>query len=768
MKTNLNLNQRGKSFFTSVCLFFLLLFATTLRSQNVSVSGAVTGNGTYADLSSAFAAINGGAQTSANISVSILASTSETAIAVLNAGAWTTMTISPSGGSYTISGSIADALVNLNGADNVRIDGLNTGGNALTLVNTNTATSGVSTIRFIGDASSNQVVNCTVLGAGTSASFGTITFSTGATGGNSNNTIQNCNIGSDGANYPAVAIYAAGTSTALNENNNIQSCNIYDFFNASVVSAGVLVGANNSGWTITGNRFYQTGARIFTTANTHRGIQVASGNNYLISNNTIGYSSSSGTGTLVMGGAVANRYNAIEVAAATATASSILNNTITAITLTTSSSAATANGVLCGVIVTSGNANIANNIIGGTSGTDLLFASPTTAQGMIVGINSSSTGTISIQNNYIGGCTSTGTAAALSGGINGINISGAAGLLSITNNTIGNQTVDNMRAGTNLFTTGNSLCVGINFASASTGVVQVSGNIIRNFASYGTGTGGTMRGIYTTGTSGSTTYSIVNNTISNLVSNNSNVAVGNGQLGTGGIIITYGSLNKILNNLISNIALTGTATTAVCMAGISTAVSTDPLISSNRIYDLSNAGTGTTTTGPPMVFGVFIRGSGGDCNVTNNMISLGNLQTTNTSFIGVGIFSGGGAPTLTRIYHNTINIMGVVTTGALPSFGIYRGNFSTSAVTFPVDIRNNLITNTRTGGTGAHCAIANNYGATTVSSSGWGANASNNNVLNGTASTIGWWTSAQTFAGWQTSSASDGASSSGITVTYIN
>ncbi|MBL0146845.1 MAG: hypothetical protein IPP48_15105 [Chitinophagaceae bacterium] len=51
---------------------------------------------------------------------------------------------------------------------------------------------------------------------------------------------------------------------------------------------------------------------------------------------------------------------------------------------------------------------------------------------------------------------------------------------------------------------------------------------------------------------------------------------------------------------------------------------------------------------------------------------------------------------------------------------------------------------------------------------GWAAGASNNNVLNANASTIGFWTTAQTFAGWRTASASDALSISGVTVTYAN
>jgi hypothetical protein len=74
------------------------------------------------------------------------------------------LTISPSGATRTISGSVAAPLLNFNGADNVIIDGLNTGGNSLTISNTSTA-AGTSTIRFINDATNNIIRNCTIEGS---------------------------------------------------------------------------------------------------------------------------------------------------------------------------------------------------------------------------------------------------------------------------------------------------------------------------------------------------------------------------------------------------------------------------------------------------------------------------------------------------------------------------------------------------------------------------------------------------------------------------
>jgi hypothetical protein len=758
-------NKRG------ISLLFLLVYLFMSQhalSQNVVVSGALAGNGSYADLNSAFIAINGGAQTSANINVSIIGSTTETASAILNAGAWTTLSITPSGGNYTITGNITGPLVDLNGADNVFINGLNTGGNALTISNTSTLNLVTSTIRLIGDATFNNISNCTVLGSETGVGLGVITFSTGITLGNSNNTITACNIGAAGLNLPANCLFSAGTATAVNTVNLVQNCNIYDFFSPNLTSCGVFISTNNSNWSIVNNKLYQTAVRTYTVANTHKVIQINSGNAYLVSNNLIGYASSTATGTMVMGGTIATRFVAIELSVASLTASSVQGNTISAITLTTSSGTATGFGILCGVNILAGYVNVgtvSGNLIGGVVGSDLINGFPTTTQGAIVGINAGSTGTVNIQNNYIGGCTSTGTTAAIAGGFLGINLSAAAALVSISNNTIGNVTPNNIKVGTILLTTGNSILSGINLVSAATGTTNITNNLIRNCASYGTGTGGTCRGIYA---SSGNSYSVTGNTIVNMTTNNGNANQGTGQIGSLGIGITAGNnTHTIANNSISNLSNTNVLTTAVTVAGISIANSVNTRVYNNQIYDLSNTGVSTTTTAPSQVYGVFIRGGTGTITIYNNMMSMGSGQTYNTAFTGICFDGGGGNPSILQIYHNTINITGVVTTGSQSTFGIYRGGFAGLGLTCPMDVRNNLITNTRSGGTGAHYAIVNNYGFA-ASSTGWGANASNNNVLNANPATVGWWTNSLTLAGWKSTSVSDGASYSGVTVNYVN
>jgi FG-GAP-like repeat len=134
-----------------------------------------------------------------------------------------TLTIQPSGGAArTISGGSATALINLNGADRVTFNGLNTGGNSLTIRNTNNA--GAATIRLINDASNNTIMNCAVEGGVTS---GVILLSTGTTTGNDNNIITGNIVRdrTDAAGVPFNVIATAGTSAAISNSNNVISNN---------------------------------------------------------------------------------------------------------------------------------------------------------------------------------------------------------------------------------------------------------------------------------------------------------------------------------------------------------------------------------------------------------------------------------------------------------------------------------------------------------------------------------------------------------------
>lgn len=282
-------------------------FTTGSCSSNISVTAtAGTTSGTYTTLKGAFDKINDGTHKGA-IVITLGINTTETASAVLNASgsgsaSYTSVGIVPCG-NITITGNLNGfPLVDLNGADNVTINGINTGSNSLTLQNTYASSSGsTSTIRLYNNATNNTITNCTVLGSSSASSFlnqygGTIWFWNGTTG-NDNNTISNCNIGSAGGNFPMYGVHSYNT-TGINDHNVVTNCNIYDFFQTGKDCAGITIQIGNSDWTISNNKIYQTSARVFNSdALTMNGIFISdnsNGNNIVVSGNTIGGNSPSG------------------------------------------------------------------------------------------------------------------------------------------------------------------------------------------------------------------------------------------------------------------------------------------------------------------------------------------------------------------------------------------------------------------------------------------------------------------------------------------
>lgn len=754
---------------------FLFLISCMLpgkgKAQNVDVSGAVSGNGSYATLGAAFTAINGGVQTGATITVAIAGNTTETSTATLNSNSWTSLNILPSGSAArSISGNLASALINLSGAANVWIDGLNTGGHSLKIENTSTGNA--STILFSNDCNNIVIQNSTILGANTTITSGTLLFGAAVSLGNNKIRIKNCSIDASSAGEPVNGIYGSKFTTSGKENSmdSIINSSISNFFSPSLVSSGIALDSGNTNWTISGCRFFQSVSRTYTTGNTHSAIRIASGNAHTISGNTIGFNNAAGTGIYTMTGTIATRFIAIDLNAGTTTASSVQGNIISAISLNTSSGATTGYGALCGIRAGAGNITIGDvspNIIGGTTGVDLITLTPTTTQGTIVGINAASTGVITIKNNTIGGLSSSSATAAIAGGAFGICVSAVSSNIIISGNTIGNTSANNIRAGVLGTTTGSSIVNGIYFSTAPN-QTTVSSNTVQNLSSYGTGSGGFVRGIATYASSGITSpFTFKGNTVNKLTCNSALTGITSALAAAAGIILSAGTNNLITENMISDIALIGTSTSSTYAVGIAMGNSTTTTISKNKIYNITNAGTSTTATAPAFAVGIVIRSGNLDLFIVNNMISLGTGSSDNTAFIGIMGNHGSTPNPVDYVYHNTVNISGTTASGAIPSFCFLRGDLNITSRTVSVTVKNNIFTNNRNGGTGQHFAIGNNHG-TTATATGWIGNASNNNVLNAAAGTVGSWSGSKTFADWQTASASDALSYSNIPVTYVN
>jgi hypothetical protein len=195
----------------------------------------------YFTLKGAFDKINDGTHTGA-LEIRITGKVIEQASAMLNASgsgsaSYSSLTIYPTVTGCVVAGELAAPLIDLNGADNVTIDGrVNATGSTKDLVICNfstSATAGTSTLRFINDATQNTVKYCTIRGSETdpSGSSGILFFSTTTgTTGNDGNLIDNNNITNAGnANRPINAVFSSGTSAKENSGITISNNNIYDF-----------------------------------------------------------------------------------------------------------------------------------------------------------------------------------------------------------------------------------------------------------------------------------------------------------------------------------------------------------------------------------------------------------------------------------------------------------------------------------------------------------------------------------------------------------
>ena len=700
-------------------LFFVLFSFISVQGQ-VTVAGAVTGNGTYTTLSAAFAAIPV-AQVGANITVTITGDTSEPATgATLVAGTWTSLTIAPDGGSWTVSGAATAGtpLINFLGSDNVTVNG---GGN-LTFANTTVAsTTGTSTLKLVGDATYNTFNNLTILGSAngaTGSNTANVWISTGATSGTGNdfNSFQSCKFGPAGTNLPGQLIVANGSTTNTtiqNSNITINNCEFSDYFQAATASAAIYMSTGNTAWTVTNNKIFQTAARLITTSQTDYGIYMvnagatALGESFVITGNTIGYASNSGTGTMTYaaaatsGGFVGINFSA---SAASTSTNSITNNIISDIQWTS-----TAGSIFTG-IASSGLANVTAGAVYNVTGNTVRNIASVTATGTMIGIYAGYAPTTSISNNTVNNITRTG-----SGTMYGIQYNGGATTTTTLNaNTVSNLANNNASSASALYAI---------YSGSNTANEIWTNNTIEGLSSLSTG-GVTIYGIYNlTSTAGNKTCQ--NNTIRNFSLSASSTGT------MMGIRLGYlGAANIISGNTIYNFS-GATTIHGLYVGGSSAALASVENVFNNKIYGLSSSAAAAG------VYGITIAG-GITNNVYNNIIGNLSSPAANSTISLVGIFLSGG--TTANVYYNTVNISGT-------SSGVNFGSAAVFASATPtsIDLRNNIfVNNSSANGTGRavafqrSAAALTNYAAT-----------SNNNLFYGTTATYFDGTTAYAFGAFQ-------------------
>lgn len=349
---------------------------------------------------------------------------------IVSGGAWT-VTIRPAAGvtSRITSGDPGSSLplIQLNGINNLIIDGRpgGVGNSEWTIRNTRSTVPVGSVFTFINDATFNTLKYLSIEGQSPSGS-GLVLFSTStATLGNSNNSIANNLIHdrTDVIGFPSVAIYSAGSNTARNKNNSIISNDLYNWINYGI---NISPGGNGEGWQITGNNFYNTQATNSLSQTSIQFLAGASSFSNTISANYIGgQMPGAAGGPWSNSGAAA--FNGIITNVGATGSTMISNNFIQNIALTS-----TSNSSFTGVSCAAGSIIVTGNTIGSSSIPSSII---TAGSSTFTGINTSTAGSSTIQNNTIENISSSGLSAGAQ--VRGI-VSAGTGISNVTGNTISN------------------------------------------------------------------------------------------------------------------------------------------------------------------------------------------------------------------------------------------------------------------------------------------------------------------------------------------
>jgi hypothetical protein len=738
MKTN---TQRLYSAFIA-CVIFLLPVAAAAQ---VTVTGSSGVDGTYTSLTQAggaFAAINASAGQAGNIiTITITADiTTEDGANALQNKLWIALQIVPSG-ARTVSGSANSGLIRLDDADNVLINGLNSGGNSLIIQNTNTGNAAAA-ISFINSASFNIVKNCTLKGSGVGATTtGVVFFVTSTSGlGNSNNTFDNCDITAAGSNLPSNGVYSSGSSNFPNVSDTIRNCRIYDNFNSSNNSAGIQLGVNNSAWVIDNNRFYQTATRTTSSGTPlYAGVYLNNtvGDKFVITNNYIGGNDAAGNNYSVYGStSTSPQFKGIVLAntgpivASLPSSTLVQYNRIRGINISSGRvNTAAGNNIFVGIELSNGtttdSVKVLNNVIGGISGNDSILITTSTGSANVpcVGIYNRSTRGNVIDGNTIGAIRMIESLAGRTTAFVGIksDVTSNSNTIQIRNNSIGNSDLSN------------------------------------SISSSYTGSGGNIVGIQL-GVSGSAAiYNVYKNSIRNLNHTGANAFTGSNASVMGiQFINSSADQSTISNNTIYKLANTATTSSALEVTGIRLLGQTGGLaqpshVNNNWIYDLEIANSTSVTSA---VYGIRT-GSGSTAYFYNNMISLGSNTPGAVYGADVSVISN------TKVYNNSFRVTGATANGESAAF--FRSTNNTQ------DVKNNIFYNDRAAGTGNYAIKFTSTPSSTFTYNG------NNNLFfsTGTNLAIIVATTYTTLANFQTAvnavtGNSEGAGSKTAAVTFVS
>ncbi len=537
---------------------------------------------------------------SGNISANITSDIEEPGLVELNqlteagAGGFT-LTIAPDAASLRIlTGTVASlnsALIRLNGADRITIDG-SFGGSGKYLRIMNRAIN-AGTINLYNDAKYNTFANCYIQGVNNSQTFGMLNIGTAATGGtgNDSNTINNC-VFSDttgsamtnttGTNKPSAGVYSQTSNTLIgNDGIIVSNCEFKNirFFSVNITTTG------GDYWNINNNAIYADNDSSFVSPTF---IYLQGGGGHIVRKNSIGGSAPDRSGAAYLM-RVNSSIRPIFISSVSTIASTIDSNTLGNLSTTGSS------GINYNINVGAPNATtvVKNNIIGGGFNPwDTITSTGSIYGSYLVGPCTYSNNVIgNLYNKNIGG----------TGYIAGINVGTISGTANITDNIVR----DIIHPYSSVSYGGPQGPIGIYVLPGSTDVINIERNSVYNISAYSFGL--IAKGI-AVGTSSSNVVKVNANKIYNISVNVSGAINSvNSAAFAAGIFTSLSGTNTYTNNQIS--LGTGSNRRVIGYFNVSTA-------GSNYFYNNSIFlnGVGDTTS-----YGIYNQGAG-TINAVNNLI----------------------------------------------------------------------------------------------------------------------------------------------------
>ncbi len=693
-------------------IVLLLLMGWQAEGQIIRTVG---GSGAdYSTLKSAFDDINTGL-VQGEIMLRITGNTVESALAVLNAhgtggAVYTTVAVVPMQSGLSITGDLNGALIHLNGADQVTIDGRVGGSGArdLVIANSNTGTS-ASTLYISGGATNNTIHYCIIKGATKCTSGGVVHIGAAGETANSGILIDHCLITKDATGMPVNLIYSFGSTNKANSA-TISWNELSDFYATTGNSHAICVGSYCDYWDVHHNSIFQT-SPVTASNVTLYGFKNTGGIGIRVFSNYIGGSgaelsgdpwSTTGSGTI--------RFVGICIFSISGLAGEIFDNRIGRFYWTSSSCSGALPGIWTGILVRGGAANVGTsggNIIGAGSGTDDVTVMSTCGGNMAssfgIATHTTGAGEVNICNNTVGAITVGNTSSNSGSGHRFTSILVNYGGFHVSGNQIGSTvTPRSIQALSEQVTSSSSNSqdlTGIQFSSPGTGPVVIDGNMISNLYNgwkvAGSGKGIT-RGIMVT--SGTGDLVIRGNTIAELSSPSNNTASGLSEALTGIVVSASPAFLDLSRNTIGGLSLTTSADNPVRLAGILiTGAPPAGIVSRNDLTGFSN---GSNAAEGGYITGIHL--TSGSFRIDNNIVNLDNGNNTNPATIR-GIWEEAASSCEHQFWFNTVRIGGMQSTGIQSdSYCFLR---STSSA---ISLRNNILFNQRSGvgGTGTHFGVA--------------------------------------------------------------